>query len=151
MKNFSIGIASAFLAVGLAGSVAAYRTAAGVGPEEPGRTAASTAAPAAQVVQPGTRFRWAPCPPPSHLEDGVCVTEVVRTVVVPPPAASQPGPAAARLDGDDEGDDRGDDSGGYDDGDDDTRSHEDTGDDDSGSDDEATDHGGEDDDGGDDD
>jgi len=92
MKRLSVGILSAAALAGLAGSTVAY----GWGSSSAGTTAAvsssrSAERPRAQVVRPGTHFRWAPCVAPAHLEHGVCVTAVVRTVVVPAPAA----PAAA--------------------------------------------------------
>ena len=92
MKRLSVGILSAAALAGLAGSTVAY----GWGSSSAGTTAAvsssrSAERPHAQVVRPGTHFRWAPCVAPAHLEHGVCVTDVVRTVVVPAPAA----PAAA--------------------------------------------------------
>lgn len=99
MKTHSVGIVSAFLAVGLAGSAAAYR-AASVDTQDARPKAVVAAAPRpepqAQVVHPASRFRWAPCAAGAHLENGVCVTEVVRTVVVPSaPAPAVPGQPAA--------------------------------------------------------
>lgn len=98
MRTHSVGIVSVSLAIGLAGSAAAYRAASVDTPDARPRAAAVTAprpeAPA-QVVRPGSRFRWAPCAAGAHLENGVCVTEVVRTVVVPaPPAPVVPGQSA---------------------------------------------------------
>jgi hypothetical protein len=37
-----------------------------------------------------TVTRWAPCRTGSRLEDGVCVTDVVRTVTLPAPAVAAP-------------------------------------------------------------
>jgi hypothetical protein len=78
MNLISAGITSAILAAGVVGSVAAYR---------------NQAAPASEVVpvRPAaqrTVVQWAPCQPPSRLENGVCVTDVVRTVVRPAPDSS---------------------------------------------------------------
>src|SRR6478735_9305405 len=100
MKTHSVGIVSAFLAVGLAGSAAAYRAASTDTHDTRPRAVAAAAPrpkPPAQVVQPAPRFRWAPCAAGAHLEHGVCVTEVVRTVVEPAaPAPAAPGqPATA--------------------------------------------------------
>ncbi|GAB3778875.1 hypothetical protein GCM10027601_04150 [Nocardioides ungokensis] len=99
MKTHSVGIVSAFLAVGLAGSAAAYRAASADAPDtRPKAVVAAAPRPKApaQVVRPATRFRWAPCAAGAHLEHGVCVTVVVRTVVVPAaPAPAVPGQAAA--------------------------------------------------------
>jgi hypothetical protein len=81
-------------ALGLVGAVAAYRSALG----EPGTTTAVPAAAATPTSPAATEAptptdrpttRWAPCVPPAVLEDGVCVTDVTRTVVVPGPAASR--------------------------------------------------------------
>lgn len=96
MKRLSVGILSAAALAGLAGSTVAY----GWGSSSAGTTAAVTPSgsaqrPHAQVVRPGTHFRWAPCVAPAHLEHGVCVTDVVRTVVVPAPAAATPAAPAA--------------------------------------------------------
>lgn len=84
MKPFSTGLVTAALVVGLAGSVTAYRSAAD-------GEAATTLVPSASTAPaPPSRpareagVRWAPCTPPAELVRGVCVTEVVRTVVVPP-------------------------------------------------------------------
>ena len=92
MKRLSVGILSAAALAGLAGSTVAYGWgSAGAGTPAPLSSSRSAERPHAQVVRPGTHFRWAPCVAPAHLEHGVCVTDVVRTVVVPAPAA----PAAA--------------------------------------------------------
>ena len=68
-------------------------------------------------------MRWAPCPQGSTLEDGTCVTDVVRTVVLPAPSptaravATPQEVATTRPDddydheSDDHGDDQGDDQG----------------------------------------
>lgn len=145
MKFISAGILSAALATGLGGAVLTYQLASGDTPGEDLTTSSAAAPPAkAQVVAPGTRFRWAPCPAGSQLEAGVCVTDVVRTVVIPAPAApvvaQAPAPAAAgnaqvvsAQGGEDrEGDDRADNGGGGEDDEDDGREDggEDDGDDD---------------------
>lgn len=84
MKPFSTGLVTAALVVGLAGSVTAYRSAAD------GEAAATLVPSASTAPAPPSRpareagVRWAPCTPPAELVRGVCVTEVVRTVVVPP-------------------------------------------------------------------
>jgi hypothetical protein len=84
MKIISAGVLSAILVAGVAGSFAAYRsqTAQDVSVERPAAVSAP-AAPVAQAVHPGTKFRWAPCPKGSTLVRRACVTDVVRTVVVP--------------------------------------------------------------------
>lgn len=103
-------VLSLSLAAGLVGSVAAYRATAGeVEPEPASATpSAVSTAPARQLVVAGTTFAWAPCEPGARLERGTCVTDVVRTVVVP--AAVVPGAVTvqpvAQTDGREDGDDR---------------------------------------------
>lgn len=130
-KLISAILMSTALVAGLAGATAAYRSAAEPPPGQTAPAAAAFAAPAPQVIRPGTRFRWAPCPAGSQLVKRACVTDVVRTVVIPAapvyaPAStgvSNGGRGAASYQGDDDGsdheadDDRGDD-GGHDEGDD---------------------------------
>ena len=94
MKLTSVGILSGALAIGGAGAAAAY-SAASVAPSTDPPAVARTVhhqPDRAQPARPGPRFRWAPCTPPAHLEQGTCVTDVTRTVVVPAPA---PAPAPA--------------------------------------------------------
>lgn len=90
-------VLSLALVAGLAGSVAAYRAAAGDVEPAPAPPTAVSAAPAQQLEVPGTKFTWAPCTPGARLEGGTCVVEVVRTVVVPasvtPPPERQVVPA----------------------------------------------------------
>ncbi|MDP2774736.1 MAG: hypothetical protein Q8O61_14380 [Nocardioides sp.] len=85
-------VLSLTLAAGLVGSVAAYRATAGEIEPEPAAAPSSAVSttPARQLVLPGTTFAWAPCKPGARLERGTCVTDVVRTVVLPAavPAAS---------------------------------------------------------------
>lgn len=97
MKFISVCIMVTTLAAGLVGSAFAYQLASA---DNAGKSPASVSAaqpPAgAQVVRPGTRFKWAPCRPNSRLEKGVCVTDVVRTVVIPGPVVQvAAAPAAA--------------------------------------------------------
>jgi hypothetical protein len=81
------------LLLGGAGAVFAFESAANPGPATPAASAPaapSTTAAAGQVRPTGhhrTRVRWAACAGGAHLEDGVCVTDVVRTVTLPAPAA----------------------------------------------------------------
>jgi hypothetical protein len=90
MKPISVGILSAAAVAGLAGSTVAYAWASS-GVDTPAAVSSTRPAgqshPHAQPVRQGTHFRWAPCVAPAHLENGVCVTDVVHTVVVPAPAA----------------------------------------------------------------
>lgn len=81
MNLISAGLTSAILAAGLAGSVAAYRGQA---------TRASEVVVPVRASEPRTVVQWAPCQAPSRLENGVCVTDVVRTVVRPAPSAAGP-------------------------------------------------------------
>ena len=90
MKRLSAGILSAAALAGLAGSTAAYAWSSGadtpptMSPQRPAEH------PHAPVVRSGAPIRWAPCVAPAHLEQGVCVTDVVRTVVVPAPTPATP-------------------------------------------------------------
>jgi hypothetical protein len=137
MNRLSAGILSAAALAGLGGSTVAYAWASA------GNDAPTVARPAARdqarpSVQHSTQkapVRWAPCVAPAHLEQGVCVTDVVHTIVVPAPAApsapavpAAPGtPAAVARTGapataaaeprDDAGDEPGDDRAGDGDGD----------------------------------
>lgn len=94
MKILSALLLALALVAGVTGSAMAYRHA-----SAPTALVAAPAPkagahrPAAQVVRPGTRFKWAPCPAGSRLEGRACVTDVVRTVVIPAPAA----PVVART------------------------------------------------------
>ena len=92
MKRLSVGILSAAALAGLAGSTVAYGWGSSdAGTPAPVSSSRSAERPHAQVVRPGTPSggRRA-CRPPTS-SSGACVTDVVRTVVVPAPAA----PAAA--------------------------------------------------------
>lgn len=96
MKRLSVGILSAAALAGLAGSTVAYGWGSSdAGTPAPVSSPRSSEGQHAQVVRPATHFRWAPCVAPAHLEHGVCVTDVVRTVVVPAPAAPAPAVPAA--------------------------------------------------------
>ena len=133
----TLGVLGGAVVVGLGASVVGYDLATSGTPDP---TTASESV-STKEVTPARRNRekprFAPCPPRAVLEQGECVVDEVRTVVVPAPAPlpAAPAPAAAavvRLDddshhgGDDEdahhgGDDSDDDShhGGDDDRDDD--------------------------------
>lgn len=89
MNRLSAGILSAAALAGLGGSTVAYAWAS-AGNDAPAvaRPAAhDKARPSAQHAPRKAPVRWAPCVPPAHLEQGVCVTDVVHTVVVPAPAS----------------------------------------------------------------
>jgi len=100
MKTIPALVLAAVVAVGLLGGVAAYQLASGPAGPSPSTSAGSVApvAPVAPVAErthrAEPRVRWAPCKPPAVLQGKACVTEEVRTVVVPAPAA--PRPATAR-------------------------------------------------------
>lgn len=79
MNLISAGLTLAILGAGVAGSVQTYRAKA-----EPAAKLVAATRPA----KPRTVVQWAPCRPPSRLENATCVTEVVRTVVRPAPAQS---------------------------------------------------------------
>lgn len=95
---------TASIALGAAGSVLAYRTVAGPTVEssvtqQPAIAAGADPAVAAETARERPRARWAPCRVPAKLEKGVCVTEVVREVVVPQPAAPSDRSAPAARSG----------------------------------------------------
>ena len=150
MKIITAGFTSALLAVGVAGSVAAYRTQAATPDVSPASQETAEVSTATTPAKP--KVRWAPCPEGSSLEKGTCVTDVVHTIVLPAPSpTAQPSAQAATTpqgeaqeddsdhaddvdhdeadeagedDGGDHGDDHGDDDG-DDDGDDHGEDHED--------------------------
>jgi len=117
MKTIPALVIAAVVAVGLLAGVTTYQLASG--PADAGSEAVSPAVvttPTARTDQPRTRVRWAPCEPPAVRHGKACVTEEVRTVVVPAPAPAPAAPAApvahqARNDDGEraghEGDDRG--------------------------------------------
>jgi hypothetical protein len=79
MNLITAGLTTVILAAGVAGSVQGYRVKA-----EAAGEAVSASAP---TPKPRTIVQWEPCKPPSRLENDTCVTDVVRTVVRPAPAA----------------------------------------------------------------
>ncbi len=147
MKTLTAGVTSAMLAVGIAGSVAAYRTQAATGDvtRPAAQETSQDASPATTPRGGKPEVEWAPCAEGSILEKGACVTDVVHTVVLPAPASSvRPDPAPQAIatpqasadsqapdesdesddadeqdEADDHGDDHGDDDHGDDHGDDD--------------------------------
>ena len=102
MRTTSALVAVAATAAGTVGAAWAYDAAAP--PEQPVPVASSSQAPA-KVVAKRPRLVWAPCRPPAVLRAGACVTDRVRTVVLPPlpvpalPAAPQPATATRSDDG----------------------------------------------------
>ena len=113
MKTIPALLFAAVLAVGLLGGVAAYQAASG--PAAAGSSAASPADAGTTPTAERTRHvrpkvRWAPCQPPAVRQGKACVTEEVRTVVVPAPAPAAPAAPAARpvrAAGDDHAEDHG--------------------------------------------
>jgi len=146
MKIFSVAMMSAAVVTGLAGAGVAYEIAT-AGQDGAAASVTDTSpvddATAVDVVRP--KKRWAPCVPPAALEGRECVTDVVRTVILPAPATRRgdisglddDGDDTARDDADDAFDDHGEDS-------DDREDHADSDDDDSedhaDSDDDSEDH-----------
>jgi hypothetical protein len=90
-------ILSVALLLGGAGAVFAFESAANLGSAQPAVSAEVAPAPTATAghVRPtghhGNRHRtvvrWAHCGNGARLENGVCVTDVVRTLILPAPAA----------------------------------------------------------------
>lgn len=97
---------------GTVGAVAGYRAlGADAAPVPASSTTTDDATPAADVTTPATpspTVRWAGCHDGAHLEHGVCVTEEVRTVVVPPAATRSSDDAVAHDANDDRGGQRAD-------------------------------------------
>lgn len=100
MRTTSALVAVAATAAGTVGAAWAYDAASP--PGQPVPVASSTPA-QAKAVAKRPLLVWAPCRPPAVLRWGACVTDRVRTVVLPappvpalPPAAPQP--AATRSD-----------------------------------------------------
>ncbi len=97
MKTLPALVLAAVVAAGLMGGVAAYRVASEPAPAAPAASAAvptASTAPAARAHR-RTVVRWAPCKPPAVRQGKACVTEEVRTVVVPAPAPAPPAAAPA--------------------------------------------------------
>lgn len=103
MRPNSAIVALAALAVGVGGGSAAFRLASTAGAATPPATVSVVKQPAKaahrqapQQVVRGPRFAWAPCKPPAVRHGKVCVTQVVRTVVLPAaPVAAAPAPVPA--------------------------------------------------------
>ncbi len=92
MKTIPALVLAAILGVGLLAGVTTYQLASGTdGTGAPAASPSAEATPVARTHRP--RVRWAPCKPPSVRRGKACVTEEVRTVVVPAPA-SPAAPAA---------------------------------------------------------
>ena len=80
----SLVLLSVVLAAGSLGGTAAYRVGAlADSPEPPPRQSLDLDATKDGQDRNGRRAGFAPCREPARLEDGQCVTEVVRTVTVP--------------------------------------------------------------------
>lgn len=83
MKILTAGVLSAILVAGIAGAFAGYRSQTNqeLASQRPAAVAAAPVSKAAHHQRP--RVRWAPCPKGSRLHGRACVTDVVKTVVVP--------------------------------------------------------------------
>lgn len=133
MKIFSVAMMSAAVVTGLTGAGVAYEIAS-TGQDGANASVTDTS-PAddtttADVVKP--RKRWAPCEPPTVLEGRECVIDVVRTAILPAPAARVGGTTGFDDDGDDAvGDDADDVFESHGDDTDDGEDHADSDDDDS--------------------
>lgn len=124
MNPVSTMVLALALLFGGAGAVFAFESAAQ--PDAPRSTVATVTDTAAATsagpeVRPARRHhrpavRWAPCPAGTTLVENACVTDVVKTVTLPAPAAqavshSSGAAASSQSSGDDRGDDHGDDRG----------------------------------------
>ena len=108
MKLIPSAVMSVAVLAGLAGSAVAYQ-AASAPPDGRAPQQVVQVTPAEAAAAPAKeRVRFAPCKRSAHLEKGVCVTDVVRTVVLPAapaaPAAPAPMPAAPAAGSDEPGD-----------------------------------------------
>lgn len=118
MKMFSVAVMSAAVLTGLAGAGVAYEIASA----GDSTTTTTSVTPTTPTDAAKPRKHWAPCKPPAVREGKACVTDVVRTVVLPP-AGGQVGVAfSGRSDDgplhdafDDHGDDFDDDHDAFDD------------------------------------
>jgi hypothetical protein len=88
MKLFAVLLAALALLAGFAGGLRAYSVAAAAQPA-PARIAVPHH-PKAVPVRPGATVRWAPCQKPAVRKGRACVTEVTRTVTLPPPVVTAP-------------------------------------------------------------
>ena len=85
MRILAVAVLSAAVAAGTGGAVVAYDLAT---PSAQSAEQATTPIPSAnQNPRRATRPRFAPCTPPAKLERGTCVTDKVRTMVLPAPRA----------------------------------------------------------------
>lgn len=98
--NISSGVLVAALALGAGGALVGFDLGGGNTAEPEPAAPTSSAAPSAKAEGQQRRpVRLAPCRKPAVLEKGVCVTDEVRTVVVPAPSGTpSSGTAPARQD-----------------------------------------------------
>jgi len=100
MNLTSAGVMSASLVIGVGAAVTIFDAATSTGSEP-------EAVRSPVVLKEDRRgpnrgpSRFAPCEKPAKLVDGECVTDVIRTVVVPPESVPQrqPEPGRTRVDG----------------------------------------------------
>lgn len=81
MRFLTVAVLSAAVAAGTGGAVVAYDLATATVQSADPTTASSQ--PVDHNVGRVARARFAPCTPPAKLERGTCVTDEVRTVVLP--------------------------------------------------------------------
>ncbi|HET9423089.1 MAG TPA: hypothetical protein VFO49_18265 [Nocardioides sp.] len=113
MNLTSAGVMSASLVIGVGAAVTIFDAATSTGSEPAAVRSPVVLQEDRSGPNRGSR-RFAPCEKPAKLEKGVCVTDQVRTVVVPPDGAPQTAPRAAaplrqpelgRVEGHDDSDD----------------------------------------------
>ena len=101
MNLTSAGVMSASLIIGVGAAVTIFDAATSTGAEPEAVRSPVVLQEDRSGPNRGSR-RFAPCEKPAKLEKGVCVTEEIRTVVVPPDAAPQRQPELGRVEGYDE-------------------------------------------------
>ena len=94
MNLTSAGIISASVVIGVGAAVTIFDAATGLGSSSSSVQSPVSLRTDERGADRGPR-RFAPCERPAKLVDGACVTDVTRTVVVPP-AAQQSAPAPVR-------------------------------------------------------
>jgi hypothetical protein len=94
MNLTSAGVMSASLVIGVGAAVTIFDAATSTGSEPAAVRSPVVLKEDRSGPNRGSR-RFAPCERPAKLDHGVCVTDVTRTVVVPPVGAPQTAPRAA--------------------------------------------------------
>ncbi len=93
MNLTSAGVISASVVIGVGAAVTIFDAATGLGSESSSVQSPISLRADDRGRDRGPR-RFAPCEKPARLVDGFCVTDVTRTVVVPPAGAPQVAPQA---------------------------------------------------------